>query len=48
MEADGSDEVDVLEAAKAFATRNVPQTNRLVHWRGQDEVVLGKQDENFS
>ena len=40
MEGDGGDEVDVLEAAEALAARDVPQAHRLVHGRGQDEVVL--------
>ena len=40
MEADGGDEVDVLEAAETFSTRDVPQPHSFVHRRRQDEVVL--------
>lgn len=40
MEDNCSDKVDVLETTEALLARNVPQSNRLVHGRGQDKVVL--------
>ena len=40
MEGDSGDKVDVLEAAKTFSTRDVPQPDRLVHGRGEEEEVL--------
>ena len=40
MEGDGSDEVDVLEAAEALPAGDVPEADGLVHGGGQQEVVL--------
>ena len=40
MECDGSDEVDVLEAAEALPAGDVPEADGLVHRGGQQEVVL--------
>ena len=44
MERDGRDKLDMLEAAQALLSRNVPQSNRLVHRRRQDKVVLQRHD----
>ena len=40
MEDNSSHEVNMLEDAETLESADVPQPHRLVHARGQDEVVL--------
>lgn len=45
VERDGRDEVDVLKAAETFPPGDVPQPDRLIHGRGEEEEVLDRSSE---
>lgn len=48
MKRDGRHEVNMLEAAQAFFTRYVPQSDCLIHRRRQDKIILKDMKEFIS
>lgn len=40
MESNGCDKINVLKAAEALSPGYVPQSDRFVHGRGEEEEVL--------